>query len=502
MNFAPLRPVLLTLGMLVLLALPGAGQSFRLTLKLEGVTFLKALAALEAASGSEFTVEGRSLAQVKEQPGAPRASFAWDHAGLGTACHEIGKKFGYALRQTEDGTVDFTRGARPPDRSPVRTTAGGVTFLVTDVAKKAVSRAEGGSPQGNVTFTGTLTLVARPENGDPDLIYALDEVHVVTDRGPAEVFPEGEVLTAVPGLDEVSLWIPLAKIPAGARSITRLDGKLISFRDVTNGALKIPFPPPETPFQRAAGPVQLLFQRVEITPDKGVRFALEARWPADVDLVSDRYEDTAASRGLVPTLRCRSGQELPWVVDEEDTSDKAEHRMKVWGAVTAFDPADPPVALEWSLTIQSGPDVVVPFQLKNIPLPLAPSDEAAPPAHLAGGMGALLSPVAAGNLPGSGYELAVGTSRRGAGGAWGPVRWRNVDVDSRGMAYLEGLAPGGYRISRVLLERGPDGSLRRVGGRWENGTVVTEVEAGKTASLPPLRPAPGERSRPATGTRG
>ena len=85
--------------------------------------------------------------------------------------------------------------------------------------------------------------------------------------------------------------------------------------------------------------------------------------------------------------------------------------------------------------------------------------------------------------------IAAGLSRRGADGSWGPVRWQTVDVDGRGIGRVENLAPGAYRVQRTFRTRA-GGALRPLAGKWLNGTVVVQVQAGKTVTLLPLKKVP------------
>jgi hypothetical protein len=75
-------------------------------------------------------------------------------------------------------------------------------------------------------------------------------------------------------------------------------------------------------------------------------------------------------------------------------------------------------------------------------------------------------------------------------GTWGPVRWLTVETDGRGMARLDEIAPGTYRVLRRFRRRNATGYLQPDPGRWKNNPVIIQVQAGKTVTLPPLQQTP------------
>jgi hypothetical protein len=181
---------------------------------------------------------------------------------------------------------------------------------------------------------------------------------------------------------------------------------------------------------------------------------------------------------------------MNWSAEGDD--DQGERRRsKMQCVADQFEPDNPPVALVWDFTIQGDPSLRVPFRLENIPLPALPGDLPESPARPeAARTGVLFSSVFLGQAPATAGEVAFGLSRRGANGAWGPVRWQNADVDERGAARLEDVSPGTYRVQRIFRLRAADGTLRPPSGKWLNATVVVQVQAGKTLTLPPLKQTP------------
>jgi hypothetical protein len=164
----------------------------------------------------------------------------------------------------------------------------------------------------------------------------------------------------------------------------------------------------------------------------------------------------------------------------------------MWCAANGWDAADPPVALVWDLTVHAGPPVRTPFKIADIPIPPGPAEET-PAADKNAVGGELASPVVLSGLPPGERELVLGLSRQ-EGMGWGPVRWRTVSIGLDGVAHLDGVPPGTYRVLRALLigreapANAEDAPLRRINTDWENASVEVRVEAGKVVTLPPLRP--------------
>jgi hypothetical protein len=76
-----------------------------------------------------------------------------------------------------------------------------------------------------------------------------------------------------------------------------------------------------------------------------------------------------------------------------------------------------------------------------------------------------------------------------ASGEWGPIWWKYIPTDDRGLARLEELAPGTYRVRRSFQARDAGGAALPPAKRWVNEVVTARVRAGQTVTLPPLRRA-------------
>lgn len=139
-----------------------------------------------------------------------------------------------------------------------------------------------------------------------------------------------------------------------------------------------------------------------------------------------------------------------------------------------------------------GKPFAVPFRFRNISLPdYSPSSEAD-----AGGRNPYLDPLSSASLISRvlvrgevGREGVVlhGLSRLESPGVWGPWRWMEVATDGQGVAVLENIRPGRYRVSRQWRPqrkadpRGaptlPDASA------WTNGRVEVELLKDRPLTL-------------------
>jgi hypothetical protein len=81
---------------------------------------------------------------------------------------------------------------------------------------------------------------------------------------------------------------------------------------------------------------------------------------------------------------------------------------------------------------------------------------------------------------------------------WGPIRWQDAEVGKDGIARLEQVKPGAYRLLRVFR---PGVGVKVTGlGNWRNAETTVVIVEGKEATLPPLTWSL-ERDKPAAPTR-
>jgi hypothetical protein len=185
-----------------------------------------------------------------------------------------------------------------------------------------------------------------------------------------------------------------------------------------------------------------------------------------------------------------------------------------------------PTKLVWELLEKTRPEKLFSFRMVDIPLPQAgpfiprrnpgPRPPATGPQgpkhpHYEEGGGVLVSSIEVAGKPAPAGSLQLGLAAQ-SGPDWGPVRWTDVEVTAAGVARLEDVKPGRYRLLRVY--RPKDRAAAPPGeGRWLNGEVVVEVVAGKETALAALQwkvqsrkpataaPAKAAPRKPASGGR-
>jgi hypothetical protein len=367
------------LALLAALLLPSrpARVQPRVTLKLENVTLPEALKAVRREVGWEFKIGRRPLQDAEEDPKAPRAGFSWTSASVGRVCRRLGDAFGMKVRIFEPRSVEFMPGgtkAPPPLREASRE---GFTFLIAGASKEAEASAVLGKPGPPVVSRSqSLTLLIRPESGDPDVLTGLADLTVVTDRGPVEDEFQEMLLRAVSGdgsPDEWNIRIPLDRAPAGAREIIRLSGTLIARSAPPWEPIKVSLPSAGELPERAGGAAPFRVRRLDLSPFGRVALDLEVSIPA--------AEPQNGLGGLdwPPTLlQVRSGRAYPMSVRPESSTDGKTQRLLFHAVGRAPRPDDPPAAVLFEIPRAPGPDRRIPFEIRNIPLPTLPLDRPAP----------------------------------------------------------------------------------------------------------------------------
>lgn len=220
---------------------------------------------------------------------------------------------------------------------------------------------------------------------------------------------------------------------------------------------------------------------VTIALDKGLwsgrTFLATTRveWPDGVEVVN---------RGLYRTP-------MPYVVDSKGdlhrpTTPRSSHSREGARRVTEQtlkfqELPERPQKLVYELWVKSDASERVPFRAGPIPLPASatpgPDPEQRPLYDPKGGS-LVLKVVGLGGKPLEG-EVTLGLVRKTGGGG---TRWLDVSTDPEGVARLEQLAPGAYRVTR-LFRTAP--GARAIGDG--KAAVEVVVTAGKSVSLPPLR---------------
>jgi hypothetical protein len=497
----------------------------RITLKLENVTLVEAARALQRNANRQFLVEGvpvLSGPRAENEPAPPgvkvdakarRADFNWNHAPLGRVCRDLEAAFGYSGLWNGNRAVNLVRGQPKPPASPWKVERSGFMLTATRVVRQTSTQTRTvlllGRPRPKISREGwsslALTLTVRAPDGDPDVVCGLGNLRIATDRGPVPDIPElcrAYAMGPEPsGTDECQVPIGLNEVPPGAGKILQLEGELIIRRHVEWVPLELPVAGAPVSLQRQLGSANLVVKRLEMTPDGELTVEYRATWPTD-----DLLGALEAEALPMPMWRRRSGEVSELGGDTNISGSSTGGGMsesRVVFHARDIPPEDPVVALLLDFIVREGPVERIPFRLENIPLLGAPGRAGTPPVpagNRAGPGGAeparrrpttgtLVCPVLLGDTRAANGELALGLSRRTASGEWGPIRWQYVSTNDRGLARLEELAPGTYRVRRSFQARDAGGAALRAAERWVNEVVTARVRAGQTVTLPPLRRA-------------
>ncbi|HEU4753427.1 MAG TPA: hypothetical protein VFU47_10005, partial [Armatimonadota bacterium] len=293
------------------LAAAGAQASPRLTLKLENVTLREALQSVEKETGWDLRIDHRS---VRDEPPAgestPRASFAWTDASLGRICGDMAEKYGFTAKSWGQRVINFEPGAVPV-RSPYSASRGGYAFVPIRINRYFNTQADltanppaGAQRRPEVSRSGTLTMLIRPDHGDPDTIRGIEKIQVVTDAGPARSGDDGTFLrqgASYNRVDEWELQLSLGELPEGARKIRQLSGELVCYRKVQWVRAEVPLPAGSLPVKRTAGPISLLVKSVDLSRKDAVQADIVAEWASGITLNGE------IGGSPTPMLRLRSG---------------------------------------------------------------------------------------------------------------------------------------------------------------------------------------------------
>jgi hypothetical protein len=203
----------------------------------------------------------------------------------------------------------------------------------------------------------------------------------------------------------------------------------------------------------------------------------------------------AGSWSIQPYLVGTNGK--VYTCNRTQSSGWGDPQFSVNDSTFVFPPTeDAPVKLVWDLVERSEPVKLFSFKLTDIPLPEPnvpgfrkpggprtpkPSPATDHPFYEKDG-GTLLNRVQLGDKPAEG-SLQIGLAAR-AGADWGPTRWIELDLDE-GVARLEGLKPGSYRLQRIF--RPKEGETGPQGGTWLSKDLVITAVAGKELAPAPLK---------------
>lgn len=490
----------LLLFVLLLCAAPAAAAQ-RATMALDRVTLHEALLRIRYQLGWDLRgPSGEGTDWYEQADNAPRSSFNWKNATLGKICRDVGEAFHCVPQYGPQGTIQFENRA-DSGRSAISTTRENISFTLTDVSALRSVDLNAAKPQPRPSCQ--LKLAVRPFDSDLDYLYAVDKLQGVDNLGHAVRWDRKEPLRPQPlsaggggRPDEWQVEATLPNVDARATRLDRLEGELVLFRDVQNVRVEVPIQTAQLPLTRTAGPVEITIIQIQQPAPTSVQVRFEVTWPGDLEITTALHGNPGFPYAAV---KLASGR-ISRTGGSATISTRDVTRRVLLNCVHEGNGSDPPVALIWDLAIKSQPDRRIPFRLENIPLPFggaergaaaaAPRPAAPSPGPALSPNGTLASEVIIGSRAAGDGELAIGLSVRKPNGAWDAVRWKQVPVDEEGVANLDGIPPGTYRVFRKFRARGPDGALQPATTGWANAEVVVHVEAGKTLKLPPLKRAP------------
>lgn len=478
--FAPARPV--------------QAYNPRVTLKAEEATGLQLLEKLGQAVGLTFSLPDPQFLQTRElhELLSVAGSYSWDGVRLSRILDELSRRFNirFHLRQSGHYTVYLQEAAvraRPPEPP------GGIEVRVMRLGVSTTSTIDL-DPVRPPTSSGTISVQFQVDASlaevaglaGLDNVVARDDLGNILRTGGLPDFPLG--LNG--GLTASSYFVSFADPDPRATRLTWIMGDVLAYPEIRRREVEVPLPIPEGGTTQRIDDLELNIRQVRVEaqppdeygPQSAVHVKIEGTIPRDSPL---------RGRSAYPEffIRGRSGK----VYDLRSGSGSGGGEgFRVDASFSKV--REPITSLVFFFTIPEEPRRVQSFRLTDIPLPrhavLAALRRTAPPAfrppaavpHEPKGMAGLLLRVVSGAGPAGPGLLDVGLALR-EGDAWGPVRWRQVEVDTRGEARIEALKAGRYRVLRRYR---PGAARPGPGYTWRGEDVELILVEGRTIAAPPL----------------
>lgn len=436
----------LALLALLIRAAPAAAAP-RLTLRLENVTLHETLRQLQAFYGTPIRgTGGEGAADYAERPGAPRSSFQWERAGIGVVLRDVARQFGLRAETHPDGSIAL----EPRTVAPQGLTLNreGLVISLRRVRQSESRSQSAPAAPVEVKRSVELSLEIHPQEGDPDLLYALENLRARDEAGrdlPAAP-PVRRIAGFQPGgfPDEWSVAASFGGFHPAARLLSSIEGEVVLYREAATHRVEVPVGEVRPGGEWTAGPARLRAPELSAAEGRPGRFFLA--WPREVE-IQGGSEGSSAGVSLFARLGDGRLARVPISFGGLSVDEKGEHsalftlRAPLPEGVTGW---------AWDITAHARPERRVPFRFVQVPLPLAE-----PSAAALARPGILLSLPAGGQRAG---ELTIGYSRQQSKG-WGPVRWTTLEADERGEALLDGVTPGVYRLQVSFRPRDGRGNL-------------------------------------------
>lgn len=524
------RLAFLALALAAACCLPVRAENPRISLRLQDVTGTEAMAALSKAAGISIELPDPFYGvgeQLQERLQA-RAAFDWTNVRFAAALRELCARYNVRPSRRPSGSYTLYPAAAAPGLPAKRvglTEKGGVRLFMRRIGISS-SRDIDFDDGPNSSNPGSMSLYFGAElpDGDAETVAGLDNVSAMDDLGnllAPEQFGFRGGWSGFGGGIYPDEWSGSFGLPAPhpkARKLLWVEGDLTVYRKYRPLRVEIPLPVPAGGARKQVGETTVVVDRFEAAPAQpegqpdqpmGGPF-LQARiiLPADPANAQMSMRDSLRSVALLGA----SGKLYDMF------SGGGGGGGRTYNLNYTFHRVNEPVTAAVFMLVEKGdPERLLSFRMTNIPLPGDPiyiprrastrparpgTASAAPerPFQETGG-GTLVSRIQIGDQPAPEGTLSIGLVAKN-GNEWSGIRWLEAPVNKDGLATLEELKPGTYRLLRVY--RMKEAPQLRTDGRWRNGEVTIEVPAGKETTAPPLiwsplppEKAPGAQKRPA-----
>lgn len=515
-------PIVVSCCAAIALVLPSQAANPKITLSLTGATAEEAVARLAKAADVPVQLhnpDGSPAArQQQDAVLMQRQDFDWKNVTFAAALRDLTKRYSLRPGKRSNGYVlYFTFGApqavggpKPVglvEKGSIRLSARSVSVI----ENRGINFQDGAN-----NGVGNLHVQVGANLGDLDAddVAGVQNVIVKDDLGNV-VGQKGNTLFG--GYQDGAFpdeWTGSISLPAPhpkAKKLVWLEADLLTYRANRTFRLEVPLPLVERVVKVKQGDVSVSVSNLVIQPQQEeedveplLRRAAAQAAPADTLTLRTRLYYPAQARpksqwgySPMPYLVGKSGRTYAGVQVRLDSGGDGQTQVQQM-SLTFPNVGEAPAKLVWDLVERSDPQKLLTFRMTDIPLPAAlefDARAAAPERPMADtqaeerpffqkGGGILISPVDVLGKPAGSGSLDLGLAPKTPDG-WGAVRWiQRVDVID-GLARLESVSPGRYRLLRRFKPR--DGDAVAGAGRWVNEQVEVILSAGKESRAVPLQ---------------
>jgi hypothetical protein len=502
----------------LILCAPAWAENPRISLKVENATAAEAVAQLSKAAGIPIDISSR-------QPGEEeRASFDWTNTTFARALRQLCERYGYHPSTMFAGSLMLMSGAAPKRAAmPVGLVEKRGVRLFVERVSVSYNRTLDfrRAPNGDNEENSQLSLFISCELGDldADAVVGLANVTAKDDQGSFLIsnasFMHGRSPFGDSYPDEWSGIASLSGPHPRAKKLEWIEGDLVVFRKYQPIRIEIPLPVTQETAKKQVGPATA--EVVSFEPGK-----VPAGGAGEMAGAGRLSRSKIQARIFVPgeTANLHPGARFappgPVLVGESGkfyfpNSTSSGGHARPDGMLYEIEcgyggVAEPVVKAIFRLAERSDPETLLSFRMFDIPLPQASPflpRKAPPPGqrpvamplperpYFQQGGGILVNRIRIGNQAAGEGTLSLGLSVK-TGEEWSAVRWTDVEVGQDGVARLEDLKPGTYRLLRNYR---PAEAPRVTGaGRWWNGEVIVSVTAGKETVPLPLQWKPAAQN--------